>query len=51
MKSIPNKTLLLITHRTTMLDLVDRVIIIEGGRVVADGPKKEIMSSIRKPTS
>jgi len=51
LKSISNKTILLITHRTTMLDLVDRIIVIEGGKIVADGPKKEIMSSVTRSTS
>jgi ATP-binding cassette, subfamily C, bacterial LapB len=30
------------THRMAMLSLVDRVIWIDGGRIVADGPKDEI---------
>jgi len=33
------KTLVVITHRTSVLELVDRVIVIDGGRIVADGPK------------
>ncbi|MBF0449068.1 MAG: type I secretion system permease/ATPase [Magnetococcales bacterium] len=33
------KTLIVVTHRTTLLELVDRVIVIDRGRVVADGPK------------
>jgi ATP-binding cassette subfamily C protein LapB len=32
-------TLIVITHRISLLDLVDRVIVIEGGKVVADGSK------------
>lgn len=35
----PGRTMLLITHRVSLLDLVDRVIVIDGGKVVADGPK------------
>ena len=49
--SSADKTLLLITHRTSMLDIVDRIIIIEGGKVVADGPKKEILNSLTNSTS
>jgi ATP-binding cassette subfamily C protein LapB len=33
------KTLMIVTHRPSLLALVDRVIIIEDGRVMADGPK------------
>jgi ATP-binding cassette subfamily C protein LapB len=37
--SLTNQTLIVITHRSAMLKLVDRVIIFDKGRVVADGPK------------
>ena len=37
--AMADKTVVVITHRTSMLDLVDRVIVIDQGRVVADGPK------------
>ena len=33
------RTLVIITHRTSLLDLVDRVIVIEDGRVALDGDK------------
>lgn len=39
---IDGRTLIVITHRTSLLDLVDRVIVIDGGKVVADGPKSLI---------
>jgi len=38
------RTVLLITHRPTMLELVDRVIVVEGGKVMADGPKATILN-------
>jgi ATP-binding cassette subfamily C protein LapB len=34
-----DRTLVVITHRPSLLELVDRVIVIDQGRVVADGPK------------
>lgn len=34
-----DKTLIIITHRTALLELVDRVVVLDQGRVVADGPK------------
>lgn len=37
--ALAGRTLLLITHRPSLLDLVERVIVIDGGKVVADGPK------------
>ncbi|PTQ07464.1 type I secretion system permease/ATPase [Sphingomonas oleivorans] len=36
---VADKTLIIITHRTSLLALVDRVIVMDRGRVVADGPK------------
>lgn len=40
------RTLVVATHRAPLLALVDRVIWIEGGRVVADGPKADILKRI-----
>ncbi len=41
------KTLVLFTHRTSMLQLVDRIIVMDGGRVVADGPKQDVLKALR----
>lgn len=42
----PPKTLVVATHRLSLLDLVDRVIWLEGGRVVADGPKSVVLAGM-----
>ena len=42
-----NKSMLLITHRTALLDLVDRLIVIDGGHIVADGPKEQVVEALR----
>jgi ATP-binding cassette subfamily C protein LapB len=42
------KTLLLVTHRTSMLALVDRLIVLDAGRIVADGPKEAVIEALRK---
>ncbi|MCL2161603.1 MAG: type I secretion system permease/ATPase [Betaproteobacteria bacterium] len=42
------KTMLIITHRTPLLALVDRLIVIDGGRVVADGPKEHVLQAIKQ---
>lgn len=36
---LADRTVIIVTHRTSLLELVDRVIVIDDGRVVADGPK------------
>ncbi|SDK60196.1 type I secretion system permease/ATPase [Billgrantia gudaonensis] len=42
------KTLLLVTHRTSLLSLVDRIIVVDGGKVVADGPRDKVVEALRK---
>lgn len=41
---IKSSTLIVITHKGTLLDLVDRVIVMDQGRVVADGPKDKVLN-------
>lgn len=41
-----NQTLILTTHRYNMLALVDRLVVIDNGRVVADGPREEILAKL-----
>jgi len=41
------KTVVLVTHRTSLLSLVSRVIVIDGGKVVADGPRDRIMEALQ----
>jgi ATP-binding cassette subfamily C protein LapB len=42
------KTLLIITHRTSLLELVDRIIVLDQGRIVADGPKALVVEALRE---
>jgi ATP-binding cassette, subfamily C, bacterial LapB len=42
------RTLLLVTHRTALLDLVDRIIVLDGGKVMADGPKNLVIEALRQ---
>jgi ATP-binding cassette, subfamily C, bacterial LapB len=42
------KTLIVVTHRTSLLSLVDRIIVIDGGKVVADGPRDKVVEALRK---
>ena len=41
-----DKTVVLVTHRTSMLAMITRVIVIDGGKVVADGPRERIMEAL-----
>ncbi|MCK2088034.1 type I secretion system permease/ATPase [Thauera aromatica] len=42
------KTMIVITHRTSLLELVDRIIVIDAGRIVADGPKAHVVEALRQ---
>ncbi|CAG0938266.1 Toxin RTX-I translocation ATP-binding protein [Gallionellaceae bacterium] len=41
------RTMILVTHRNSLLDLVDRLIVIDRGKVVADGPKAQVTEALR----
>ncbi len=42
---IKDKTVVIITHKPSLLSLVDRLIVVEDGKIIADGPKEKIVSS------
>jgi ATP-binding cassette subfamily C protein LapB len=41
-------TLIVATHRFSMLELVDRLIVIDQGLVVADGPKAKVIEDLQQ---
>ena len=41
------KTLILITHKHNMLDLVERLILMDQGRVGMDGPRDEVLQALQ----
>lgn len=43
-----DKTLLLSTHRSSLLSLVDRIIVMDAGKIVADGPKEKVMDALKR---
>jgi ATP-binding cassette subfamily C protein LapB len=45
---IQGKTVILVTHRNSMLALVDRLIVLDRGKVVADGPKAGVLDALMK---
>ncbi|MEM6307044.1 MAG: ATP-binding cassette domain-containing protein, partial [Pseudomonadota bacterium] len=46
---LKNRSLVLVTHRTSLLKLVDRVIIVDKGKVAFDGPKDQMMKGRATP--
>ncbi|MCK5294846.1 MAG: type I secretion system permease/ATPase [Arcobacteraceae bacterium] len=47
-KFLDDKTLILITHNPTDLFLVDRVIVMDSGRIIMDGKKEDILEKMSK---
>ena len=45
---IKDKTLILITHRASLLEMVDRIVVIDNGVVVADGPKDSVLEALKR---
>ena len=43
----PDQTLIVATHRHNMLSIVDRLLVIDGGRVLADGPRDEVLATLQ----
>jgi len=47
-KELNTQTLILVTHRASLLTLVDRLIVMDGSKIVADGPKKSVLSALKQ---
>lgn len=45
---VGDKTMVLITHRGSLLQIVDRIIIVDGGRIVADGPREAVLDALKR---
>lgn len=46
---IQNKTLILVTHRISLLKLVTRMIVMQNGKIVIDGPRDEVLKRLQTP--
>lgn len=42
-----HKTVVVVTHRTSLLDLAHRIIVMDDGRIVADGPREKVMKDLQ----
>lgn len=43
---LAGRTLIVVTHRDSMLSIVDKLIVMDGGRVVAAGPKADVLAAL-----
>jgi ATP-binding cassette subfamily C protein LapB len=46
LRGLKDTTILLVTHRMAMLPLVDRLVVMDKGRVVADGPRDAVLKAL-----
>tara|TARA_B110000503_G_scaffold47292_1_gene77032 strand:- start:1869 stop:3005 length:1137 start_codon:yes stop_codon:yes gene_type:complete len=42
------RSMLVVTHRNSLLDMVDRIIVVDGGKIVADGPRDTVISALQQ---
>lgn len=47
-KVLEGRTWLVVTHRGSLLELVDRIIVVDNGRLVADGPREQVVEALQK---
>ena len=48
-EELKGRTLVLITHRPPLLQLVQRIILIDKGKIVSDGPRDNVLKQIMRP--
>ena len=44
---LAGRTLLLVTHRGSMLSMVERLVVMDQGRIVADGPRDRVIAELQ----
>ncbi len=42
-----HKTVIIVTHRNSLLDLATRIIVVDDGQVVANGPRDQVMQALQ----
>ena len=47
-ETLPGKTMILITHQASLLPLADRIIVLDQGRIVQDGPRDKVLEALNK---
>ncbi len=45
-ENLKNKTTILVTHKTSLLDIVDRLIVIDNGKILLDGEKNKVLARL-----
>lgn len=48
-EELKDRTVVIVTHRTALLRLVDRIVVVEGGKVTQDGPRDTVLQALQRP--
>ena len=46
---VADRTLVIVSHRINLLQLVTRLVVIEGGKIVQDGPRDQVLQALQGP--
>lgn len=47
-ETVKDKTLILVTHRASLLSFVNRLIVLDNGKLIADGPKEDVLAALKQ---
>ena len=42
-----HKTVIIVTHRNSLLDLATRIVVVDDGQVVANGPRDQVIQALQ----
>jgi ATP-binding cassette subfamily C protein LapB len=45
---VKGRTWLVVTHRNSLLEMVDRIIVVDQGKLVADGPRETVIQALQQ---
>ena len=45
---IAGRTWIVVTHRNSLLEMVDRIIVIDNGKIVADGSRQSVITALQQ---
>ena len=47
-REVAGRTLVMVSHRVNLLQLVERIIVVDGGKIVQDGPRDQVLQNIAR---
>ncbi len=48
LEEIADRTLILVTHRSSLLTLVSRIVVLDNGEIIADGKKDQVLEALKQ---